>query len=71
MSTPTPEMLAAVQTFATYYGRTWKQELNGRWENGWRTGDSDWFNTAHLQQLRNQFGPRWLTSYRLPRKTHT
>jgi hypothetical protein len=59
---PTNEQKNALgEALAT--GRDWKARLRHAWE----TGDYTGFNPDHvhlLQQIRNQFGPTWLTKVR-------
>lgn len=55
---PTAEQWAALQRFSTAYGRTWKQTLRDAWMDGNYPCNED--DASLLQQLRNQFGPRWL-----------
>lgn len=63
-ATPNPEQLDALQRWAKQYGRTWKEALRDAWFHaGYRDFDGP---SAPLQQLRNSFGPSWLTSYKLP-----
>lgn len=58
----TTEQLAAIRTFASQHGRTWKSELNHIWQIGrYDSGD----DSARLQQIRNSFGPTWLTRFKL------
>lgn len=61
----TPEQLAALQDFARRYGRDWKNYLRAAWAGEtWRgIRPSD---TGPLRDVRNTFGPSWLTSFRLP-----
>ncbi len=57
---PTPDQLAAVERWHRRHGRSWKAELRAAWESGaYHTNDD-----SLLQQLRNEFGPRWLNAYR-------
>ncbi len=63
MTTPTTSQILALQQFATLHGRTWKSMLRRRWERG------DWMSdepSCELQQVRNAFGPSWLTRFRFP-----
>lgn len=58
---PTPEQLAALDAFRLRQGRKWKALLRFAWGSGiWPAGAA----SGYLQQLRNQFGPEWLTAYR-------
>lgn len=55
---PSAEQWEALQAFAALHGRHWKQALRDAWMNG----DYGTFADAGLlQQLRNTFGPAWLT----------
>lgn len=63
MSTLTADQLLALQVWQTLQGRRWKENL--RW--AWETGNYDVANVgvaSALQQLRNEYGPRWLIAYR-------
>jgi hypothetical protein len=55
---PTPEQLAAIVAYAKAHGRHWKRDLNDAWMRAAEPG--------LLQQMRNQFGPSWLVSFKLP-----
>jgi hypothetical protein len=52
--------------WSTKHGCTWKSKLR----EGWMTGDYDGFEgSSYLQQIRNTFGPSWLTRVKLlPRR---
>ena len=54
----TNEQAHALQSYAEENGRRWKGKLNDDWMLGRVYGA--------LQQVRNEFGPTWLKSYRLP-----
>lgn len=58
---PSPEQLQALQAFADKKGRSWKQALSDAWMNG---SDDREPNGHLLRQLRNQFGPSWLATYK-------
>lgn len=51
-----PAQLAAVEEFRLKNGRDWKSKLSALW-----TTDKD---GPLLRQVRNQFGPEWLQSYK-------
>ena len=55
----TPEELTALQSFAAYAGRYWKQDLRDAWMNASMPG--------HLHKLRNSHGPSWLAKFKLPK----
>ena len=61
--TPTPEQLAALQEFAEMYGRCWKSQLQTAWQLGYTRREAHL--KPHLQQIRNQFGPEWLSKFKL------
>lgn len=63
--TPTADQIAAVKAFAELNGRTWKQALRYAWYSGDYRYAYGKVDTALLQQLRNNFGPRWLNAFRL------
>jgi hypothetical protein len=58
--TLTPEQDRALRAFAALHGRTWKAALRGAWMRGTDVGE--------LRQVRNTFGPAWLTNFRLETK---
>ena len=61
---PSPSQAQAIAAFAKKHGRQWKSELNNAWLNGDDAREPD----GHLlRQVRNQLGPSWLQSYRLPK----
>lgn len=68
MARPTPEQHAALAAFAAKYGRCWKQYLMAAWLSysyrGTHMGGQD---SGTLREIRNQFGPSWLVSYRPPK----
>lgn len=59
MSKPTPnaEQLQALREYAAKHGRNWKSALLDDWMYARQPGP--------LQQVRNNFGPTWLTKFRL------
>lgn len=58
MGEPTAEQWEALKAYAEANGRYWKQSLR----DAWMTGDYGSFAEAGLlQQIRNTFGPRWLS----------
>jgi hypothetical protein len=52
--------LYALEVYAREHGRNWKSKLNLDWMTGGTTGT--------LQQIRNSFGPTWLTRFNLKRE---
>jgi len=62
---PTQEQLKALREFASRNGRNWKSALNAKWMNGAYDWDVD--DSASLQQIRNNLGPSWLITYKLPK----
>lgn len=53
---------SAVATFADANGRDWKDKLHALWGNGnYRSRGIDTNQAALLQQVRNEFGPEWLS----------
>lgn len=59
---PSSEQMQALIEWSEYKGRAWKQALR----DAWMTGDYDSFEKSNfLQQLRNSFGPSWLTQFSL------
>lgn len=61
-----PEHLEALQIFARAHTHNWKQELNRAWVTGNYPEAS---RLPELQQIRNTYGPTWLTRFRLPADT--
>ena len=57
---PTVEQVAALREYAAKNGRRWKSRL----VSDWTTGRDE--RQPLLRQVRNQLGPEWLRSYRLP-----
>jgi len=65
MDKPTQEQLDAVNRYARQHGRYWKQALRLDWERAQYPSVDDRTNdSAHLQELRNYFGPSWLIRFR-------
>jgi hypothetical protein len=59
---PTPEQITALKQWAQEHGRKWKSKLR----EAWMTGDYGLFTgDTYLQQVRNTFGPSWLTRFRI------
>ncbi len=68
MLQPTDEQMAAIERFAKLNGRKWKTVLWSAWMNGsYRHVIAQKDDDALLQQVRNQFGPTWLETFRLPK----
>lgn len=65
-NTPNAEQMEALRLFAAANGRNWKSELNSLWMNGAYNyavlGGAD---SSCLQQVRNEFGPSWLSRFSL------
>lgn len=61
--TPTTEQIDALVIFATANGRSWKAHLRHCWEAGCYSQYPGTQRQDLLQQIRNQFGPTWLTSF--------
>lgn len=55
---PTPEQLAALDDYKASHGRNWKQSLILAWMRG---SDDREPNGYLLRQVRNTFGPAWLS----------
>jgi hypothetical protein len=62
---PTPEQLQALQAFAKRHGFTWKHKLSTYWITGQDANEPD---GGLLRQVRNEFGPSWLTRFSLPKE---
>jgi hypothetical protein len=61
-----PEQEKALVNFAAKYGRRWKSQLNYKWMSGHDCSEE---GGNYLRQIRNEFGPAWLTKYRLPERS--
>ena len=61
MIQPTAEQLAALRAYADKHGAQWKRKLKTAWING---SDVSETNGGYLRQIRNQFGPIWLASFK-------
>lgn len=55
------EQQAAIDAFAAKYGANWKHKLQIAWLAGTDTAQP---NGHLLRQVRNQFGPSWLSKYK-------
>mgnify|MGYP003626457063 FL=1 len=59
----TVDQLTAVKAYAEQHGEEWKTSLQSDWmRSGSATYRGEW---AHLQQLRNRLGPKWLYEFQL------
>lgn len=64
---PSKEQIEALQSWKRVHGRNWKSALREAWMSGDYNGIDPHGNTAaYLQQVRNTFGPSWLTRLTLP-----
>lgn len=61
---PTEAQLAAIQQYAAENGRTWKDSLRTDWMSARAQINGE--SSPELQQVRNNFGPAWLATYKLP-----
>ena len=57
----TDDQDATLQAYAEWYGQGWQDQLRTDWMNAGSRAPVEW---AHLQQLRNTHGPRWLSTYK-------
>lgn len=64
-NTPNAEQLEALQRYASANGRCWKSQLRDAWMAGGYDTQTGHYIGGPLQQLRNAFGPSWLTSFSL------
>ena len=62
---PTLPQLDVIHAYANKHGRNWKSRLRDSWENGIYFDEG---NSNVLQTIRNEFGPSWLNSFRIPKK---
>lgn len=56
----TTDQREALKTYSEKHGQSWKSKLHVAWTSGSYKG-LDTQQSALLQQVRNQFGPEWLT----------
>lgn len=61
----TPEQVQRLTEFAAANGLYWKQRLNDAWQSG---KDTTLPGGYLLRQIRNTWGPIWLTKLPQPRK---
>lgn len=66
MNYPNAEQLEALKRFAKTAGRRWKQALRDAWMNGGYDATTGEYIDGPLQQVRNSFGPSWLTRFKIP-----
>jgi hypothetical protein len=57
------EQLDAVRDYAIARGPTWRRDLIANWKDGQYPRD---VNPEVLEQVRDQFGPDWITAYTFP-----
>lgn len=60
----TDEDIAALQSYAAEHGRKWKDKLDLDWYFARSIGERG----TILHGLRNNLGPEWLVTYKLPKK---
>jgi len=66
------DQLEALRAFAEENGRSWKSKLNTAWSTGRYDDYSGTDDYGSLQQVRNRFGPAWLSRFSFDRiKTHS
>lgn len=63
----TPNELEALQEFAAAHGRGWKELLLCKYWYNARV----WNGRNELHNIRNEFGPRWLANFKLPKTERT
>ena len=62
--TLTAQQRQSLKQFASANGRNWKSELRTLWMNGaYHYAVLGGADAAMLQQVRNEFGPTWLTRF--------
>ena len=64
-NTLSPEQIECLKRFAAANGRNWKQVLRDAWMAGGYDAASGQYIDGPLQQIRNTFGPSWLTRFSL------
>jgi hypothetical protein len=62
---PSPEQIESLKRFAAANGRNWKQVLRDAWMAGGYDATTGQYIDGPLQQIRNSFGPSWLTRFSL------
>lgn len=63
LSDLTPEQQSALLDYAAWAGPSWKDKLT----SDWMRAGTDWSGPYHLlHQIRNNFGPSWLSTLELP-----
>jgi hypothetical protein len=60
--TPNEQQITALRAYAARNGRSWKRKLLDAWMTGRDEREPE---ASYLRQVRNQFGPSWLTRFRL------
>jgi hypothetical protein len=66
------DQIRALRTFAEANGRSWKSKLNHAWSTGRYRDYNGADDEGSLQQIRNRFGPTWLTRFSFDRaQTHS
>ena len=66
------EQFAALRAFADANGPQWKSKLNTAWSTGRYRDYAGTEACCYLQQVRNTFGPSWLTKFSFDKlKTHS
>lgn len=61
----TDEQLHALEFYAEYHGKDWKEQLASDWSTG---RDAKFTCYGHLlRQIRNNLGPEWLANWELPK----
>lgn len=63
MNELTDAQYKALEAVYEHYGRLWKSRLRQSWETGKYTYFLQEYQ-SELQQIRNDFGPSWLTRFR-------
>jgi hypothetical protein len=64
-NTPNAEQIEALKNYAAENGRCWKSQLRDAWMAGGYDTQTGQYIDGPLQQLRNTFGPSWLTTFSL------
>lgn len=63
MNELTDSQYKALEAVRDHYGRLWRSRLRKSWETGKYTYLLQEYQ-SELQQIRNDFGPSWLTKFR-------
>ena len=61
---PDADQQAALNLYIERKGKNWKQQLLDDWRTGADVEALPDYRGSYLRQIRNQFGPSWLNTYK-------